>query len=187
MTLEFKTTHVAEAQEKLLYQFHGAANLNAFLAALVKRAQEVEDAGVGVATLTDPNACNGAQLDLLGRVVGQLREGRDDETYRIWLQARMLLNRMSSTADEILTLLRLVVDPSRTIGFRPEYPAAFTVTVSNGVLPLGPSLARLLNEARAAGVLASFEWYETLPVFSFLGAAEGSGFGVGTFASVGRS
>jgi hypothetical protein len=74
--------------------------------------QTVEDNAFALYTERWPDVAVGAQLDNLGEIVGQPREGRTDDVYRLWLQARILVNRSTGKADDTLTLLALIAGDS---------------------------------------------------------------------------
>jgi hypothetical protein len=70
-------------------------------------------------------SAQGVQLDLLGRVYREQRQGREDEAYRqaIAVRAASVVN---GTPDEIVTFLKLAFGFTSAI-YTPEYPAAFWI------------------------------------------------------------
>ena len=59
----------------------------------------------------------GAQLDVLGRIVGEARLGDPDANYRLRIKAGILLNVSSGTPEELLAIFRLLTSdlPSPSI------------------------------------------------------------------------
>lgn len=179
MTLEHVTTHVEDAADKVLFSLDDAATAQAFLAAFVKQIQLLEDAAWSVLMDKWLDTAEGAQLDNLGRIVGQPRGGFDDATYRRWLAARILLNRTSGTIPEILQIAEQVVDAPGVTHVYDRWPAAIEISIRDGVQPYGAAIASILLKAVAAGVNVIVTWYETEPVFAFDGYAEAGGFDYG--------
>lgn len=92
----------------------------------------------------------GEQLDGLGAIVGEARGGRDDDSYRIRIRARILLNLSSGRADEILRILRLVTPLVLTL--TDETPGAVSIAVTGGPAELPDDLFAVAVEAKAAGI-----------------------------------
>jgi len=67
----------------------------------------------------------GAQLDLLGRVYREQRQGREDEAYRTAIAVRAA-SVVNGTPDEIVTFLKLAFGFTSVV-YTPEYPAAFWI------------------------------------------------------------
>lgn len=161
-TLESETFRLAQ-------YIRGKPNMEAVLDAHGLSAEALAAAFTQLDTdrLTD-NAF-GAQLDLLGEIVGQPREGLSDADYRLRLQAKILLNRCSGTAEEILAIFTLLVPDATVIELRDYPPASFklmlyavTFTGSEAA-----TLSKILNKARAAGVGSRLHYSMTLPADTF--------------------
>lgn len=153
MSLEFKDNHVTEGLANLLEQFKGKANMEAFLTAFLDEIQDLEDALETVASISDIDASSGDQLDVLGIIVGQPREGRTDAIYRLWIKARVLINRSSGTAPEIMQVLRLItgLDLSE-VSVTDLFPAAFIAwTLAPHSLDVN-AIYDIINEMRGAGI-----------------------------------
>ena len=165
--------HCADGLALLLAQFQDKPRLAAVLCAFLGSVQETEDAAWQLLTERDLDSAVGAQLDMLGRLVGEAREGRADSEYRPFVRARILINRSNGLAEEVLTILRVVTGGTVELHLREHYPAAFTVEVV-GPIPFTPAtLLRLLREAKAAGVRVLLE-YSLLPEEETFAFAVGS-------------
>jgi hypothetical protein len=125
--LVHKTTHVKEALARFLEQFKGKPNLEALLTALVDPIQDLEDVTIDVHTGRWLENAEGVQLDHLGDLVGQPRLGFDDDQYRLWIQARVLLNRSNGRGDELLQIADLVLPTAVTRELTEEWPAGFKI------------------------------------------------------------
>lgn len=151
--------HDAQAMARLPAQFRDSTNMKALVSSRSLEAQEIEDALMSLLTLPSIDDGVGAQLDVLGKIVGQPRGGRTDEVYRVWLRARIRLLRSSGRVRDVLEVLRLAVGVLPTIRYTPEPPAAFTVQIL-GLAEDVDSVRALLDETTAAGVRSLLEHSE---------------------------
>lgn len=92
----------------------------------------------------------GESLDIIGRFVGEARNGSDDATYRVRLKVRERINRSEGKSTDILAIFTLL-GLSATITATP--PASFLVTVATTPTPAQEAeIPALVAQARAAGV-----------------------------------
>ncbi len=68
-----------------------------------------------------PNA-TGAQLDGLGSIVGEDRQGRNDDDYAIRIRARIAINTSKGTAEDLMKVFKILTQATRC-RFLPFYPA----------------------------------------------------------------
>lgn len=90
-------THVADATGRLLEQYKNAPNVKALIEVLAQRAQAIEDAVNSVDSGRRLANAEGQQLDGIGELVGQPRNGLDDPTYRIFLYGAIAKNNSNGT------------------------------------------------------------------------------------------
>lgn len=139
-----------------LPRVHRKPRFQGLVRALAGAAQELEG---DLSTLYTPrflaNAV-GDMLDVYGALVGQARGGLDDVAFRIRIQARMALNRSCGTAEDILSIARLLVGPGNTLLLREPPPAAMTLQVAGGATPFPDDLYAILLAAKAGGVSFRF-------------------------------
>lgn len=156
-----KLTHVEEARARLLSQYAG--RLERDLDPVSLQVQEVEDAlwavwsGRGVGTAT------GHTLDLLGRIVGEDRQGESDALYRIRIRARIQANLSDGTWDDLHRVAAILLDtqwPLATVTGTEIYPAAFQYRIDG--ITIAPSLLTILRSflrsIRGAGIELRFGW-----------------------------
>lgn len=95
------------------------------LSAQLDRAQDLEDMLFELRAGLFLDQAIGAQLDLLGRVYNESRQGRSDADYRtgIRVKAATVVN---GTPDEICTFLKLAFGFT-SVAYTPEYPGAFFI------------------------------------------------------------
>ncbi len=165
--------HCADGRASLVSQFRGKPRIEAFLCAFLESVQELDDASWQVLTERGLDSAVGAQLDIIGAIVGEERQGREDEEYRPFLRARVLVNRSHGRTEEMLAIARIVLG-NVSITLREEFPAAFTIVVDVALELTPATLFRLLHQAKAAGVRLFLE-YTLVPddeTFTFASAAE---------------
>lgn len=175
--------HAASALLRLAEQFRGKPNLAALLNDLNAQTQELETALQDLFTQRSIDTAFGAQLDVLGKILGQARGGFDDDTYRQYLRARMLLNISSASTEDIYGIFRALIDDTATVEIEDQYPAAFVLRVGGQAFP-PEEIAQLivfLRLARGAAIGGRLEWFESAPedVFRF---DIGPGLDLGYFA-----
>lgn len=97
----------------------------------------------------------GAQLDLLGKVVGQARGGRTDADYRRFIRAKVKVNKSNGIYDDILQVSVLVLNNvAYTLKSFQNGPATMTLLIQGVALPmaLAQILSGLLQKTKSAGV-----------------------------------
>jgi hypothetical protein len=165
--------------------------ISALLSAAIREVQKLEDTYWDLYTKRSPATGEGNVLDLLGRIVGQLREGRSDDEYRIWIAARILVNQSSGTRPQLIAIVRKLVGAGVDMRFEDEYPAAFTIHIEEPIVGAdGVEIAKMVKLARAGGVAGQFHWYDIEAVFRFSATGDAPeldsdhGFNSGRFSAV---
>jgi len=150
--------HAARGVERLIDRY-AKPRTSALLASWLDEVQEVEDALWQLLVERSLATAEGDQLDVLGAIVGEPRQGRDDETYRLWIAARNAVNRSSGLTVEMLGIARKLIPPAYGLELAEYYPAALIMHIV-GTLPVadGFQIARMLRLAKAAGVLFGMTW-----------------------------
>jgi hypothetical protein len=161
--------HVTAGLALLITQYKDKPNLAAVISSYLTQAQEIEDMLFDIlAIIESPWTQVGEQLDLIGRVVGQAREGRSDADYVPWLQARLLVNRSSGVSSDFFSVAALVA-PAATRAYSEWFPAAFLFELH----PLTDAalIAQILGEMRPAGVNGQLLYYaDAAETFTFADA-----------------
>jgi hypothetical protein len=120
------TTHSADALLRLLAQFEDKPSIRALVSALVGPVQNLEDTLYQLLSERGINSAVGAQLDLLGRIVGVARGALSDASYHTRVEAQILINISSGAPDEVLAVFELL-DPANTFELEENYPAEYIV------------------------------------------------------------
>lgn len=159
MAYERISDHVDQAERLLIDQYKGKPRLLALLRSYIRRCQETEDAIYNSILQRMIDNAVGVSLDAIGKAVGEARQGREDELYRVFLRARIRINLSHGRAPDIIAVL-LLVDTAR-FRFRDVLTALTqqaTFRIDYHEPPsssaIGSALAQLVSEARAGGVAA---------------------------------
>jgi len=159
MSIVQKTDHVTEALNNLLPIFQGKPILAKVITSYVEQIQDFENALFGVYWGRMLDYAVGVQLDGLGEIVGEPREGRNDDDYRVAIRVRILVNLSEGTPEQIIAILAAAT--GSVIKIREYYPAAFIAELTTPVAASfnAAVVAVYLNEGKAAGVLAHLVYY----------------------------
>ena len=104
--------HVAAALDRLPQQFKGKPNIEALITALVSPANVLEDALQQMLLRFSIDNGEGVQLDNIGNIVGQPRNGLTDASYKRYLRARILTNRSDGKPGTLRKIARLILGTS---------------------------------------------------------------------------
>jgi hypothetical protein len=121
------TTHVTDAQGRLPSQFDNAGNLKNLVAAFATSTQDYEDLVFPLFTLLDIDAMEGEQLDGIGSIVNEDRQGRSDAEYREAIRLRISLNVSSGEPETVIALFKALTDPTGPVVYFEEQPASYSI------------------------------------------------------------
>lgn len=160
--------HVAEGAELLTGKYRDKPVISGILKALLGGVQTLErELWVllwGWVLEHEGYHASGQQLDDLGAIVGQPREGRSDADYILAIRLRIRVLRSKGRAEDILQVATLI-NPAAT--YVEGFPLGWEVSIYD--VPNGGDIIRLLTQAKAAtsyGVLLTSTWNEA-SVFKF--------------------
>jgi hypothetical protein len=136
-------------------------NITLLLRAIVGSVQTLEDAFQQLLTERGVDTAVGAQLDVLGRIVGQERAGMLDDDYRRLVRARISVNRSKGTIADVISVADLIVDDVlASLVVDNQGMAALVLRVEDQ--PLTDAVAELLipmlRNTVSAGVRIILEW-----------------------------
>ena len=183
----YQADHVGEGLDELLSQFRFKPNVIGYLTGLLEPVQDLEDDAWDLRADRLLSTAIGAQLDVLGRLVGEGRGTFGDADYRKFIGARILVNLSSGTPDELLAILTIIAAPLSAgtvveysqVGYGPAY----RMTVIRDAAMAADVAARVLSMMAAvnpAGVGATIVLI-TGTTFRF---DTGPGFDQGRFGSL---
>ena len=171
------TDHAAQAKARLLFQYQGKANIEALLDSLGgQQIQDLEDILFDVNTRLDIDNSEGVQLNNIGLIVGQPRNGQDDITYRLFLKAKAGVNVSEGDIERVLSVWKIITGGT-IVQLTESYPAA--VELSSDV-PVPDALASaafsLMQDVVSAGVRVLSSLISPENAFSFEGGIGTLGF-----------
>jgi hypothetical protein len=158
--LEHVTDHEEQAYGLFIDQFAEKPRLAALLASYTQEIQELEDAIWAVRVGRFLDNAEGAQLDVIGKLVGEPREGRADNIYKILINGKIRTNWSLGRPKDVIETMRLVQGPANSHRYHSVFPASFEVAFQGGFVEtdrgfVAPELAllmaRLVRAARAKG------------------------------------
>ena len=135
-------------------------NIVNLLTALVTPCTAIEAAFQQLFTERFVDTAIGAQLDIVGKIVGQDRNGMSDDDYRRYCRARIATNRSRGTVEDLLKIAGLVIgDPAATLVEDTQGVAAYVLRWGATVPPANVAdiLIDFLTAADAAGVRGILE------------------------------
>jgi len=170
-----------ECLARLAEQYKNKPNIAAYVGILSRRLQLLEDTAWDILTLRRITSATGAQLDVLGKIVDQPRNGLGDPDYTNCIMAKVFCNRSSGSDEDIYTVFNYVLLPGLTQGIFYQLDCAFELVISNGVLPApwNTIFLTFLRQARMAGVRGVLRYLNSPLNQSFTFAAHGGGPGPG--------
>jgi hypothetical protein len=187
------TDHEARAEATMLSQWQDKPKIMALVRILTSRVQELDDTAWDLYTKRGVDTAEGAQLDILGEIVGQLRLGLDDDDYRRLIRVRILANRAGGKADTITRVIAGVVEvpvkyegPIYGTSLYPytapqaEYRLTWSTDTTTSA-DLEAQVRLLLDEISPVGV--AWEAVEAVATGAFrFSGGSGEGFGEGVLA-----
>lgn len=155
MTVTKITDHAAAAIERL-HDFHRDRPLIELLVEVCATpADALEDAFYQLLTERFIDNAVGAQLDLLGKIVTEARQGRSDDDYRRFIRARISANNSEGLIEDLIRVTRAVLGTTDH-AVRPEgdFPACIRLHVEGEPLDSGVAdiLVQFLRDAALGGV-----------------------------------
>ena len=107
--VDYNTTRIEEAQSLWTHQLKAKDVIDAITAAVVQQSQDKEQVLYQLRQRLDIDTQVGVQLDKIGVLVGQPRQGLLDDIFRLWLKARIRVNRSSGSNKDMYQVAELVL------------------------------------------------------------------------------
>jgi hypothetical protein len=175
-------THVQLGLSRLLAEYQDYTDhprVHDFLRTFLTQNQNLEDVSWQVFVERWPYTAEGVQLDVLGRLVGQGRGGRLDDLYRLWILARIKVNRSNGQVEELYDILEIL--GPETMAIQEGWPSELKIAITGA--DEGEEIGELIAQAKAGGVSLHWQWSAELDgaIFRF----DAAGAGVSTDANQG--
>lgn len=150
-----RVVHDTLTAGRLIERWKNKAVQNALLASYAQEVDELEAAIWAVLLNRWPPYAAGVQQDIVGRIVGEDRNGLSDDAYTPRIQARIAMNASFGRARDILNVLSLVTTGAGNALIE-EFPASFRIVFDAPTTgPADTQYARIVSETRAAGIGAT--------------------------------
>lgn len=114
--------YAAIAVPRLTGQFQNSPKLKALMAAIVGPLTTLETDADAVIAERWIDTAIGKQLDGCGAIVGEARQGRDDDAYRVAIKFRVFVNISKGTPTDLIRGLKFLTDPT-DCQYLEAYPA----------------------------------------------------------------
>ncbi len=176
MSYSYIPNHADQAASRVSEEYKDATLVVATMRAAVQALQQLEDA-IGILYQTNIGNAANSELDIIGRIVGQPRNNMGDSQYRLWVMARMLANRSSGTAEELIAIAYIVTRGTVPILLSEFYPAAVVIQIGATSMVNPSDLQAILQDARAGGVELDVTSDMSNDPLSFAFDPNGAGFG----------
>jgi hypothetical protein len=186
MDLYKYSDHVRAAVARMLAAEQPKPRLRNMFSNEAHRVQLLEDATWDWWNQLDLEAADGVFLDRIGEIVGESRQGRPDDVYRLWIRARAKANRSSGSVGDLLEILELIL-PANTPVTYTEMPynlrdaeAQFMIY---GEVDYPDQVRAILYSVTPAGVQLDIG-YVTFPIEEAFTYDTGPAYDVGLYAGV---
>lgn len=192
--LKHKPTHVEEALARLPSQFENAATIRAVIEILGNMVQELEDVLWSLIGDRYLDTAEGAQLDVIGRVVGIGRTGTamSDRRFRRRIVAKIAANVSDGQHERLIEIIQAMNGGLRvsvtTVPHGAHVILDFRIPEAEGphLHEFWRTTRHLLETGVAAGVrYTALGYTERVKPFGFLGHPDAAGFGEGRFVPIG--
>ena len=154
--IQLNPNHRAQGIARLIAQYVGKPRIETLIGIFLDQIQEAENALFELATERFVENAIGVQLDGIGDIVGQERQGLGDDDYRPLIRARIKANNSEGTAPDIIGVANAALNDPGTgeIRFDPKFPASFELTITNELGFDEDILNDLIQDATMGGVRA---------------------------------
>lgn len=166
----------AQGLERLVPEYQETPRWQAWIASTLDSVQELELAAFDLwEAVLNLDLAVGAQLDLIGRIVREDRDGRADDLYRRALSVRVLINRSQGRIRELIAIVRLFEAMDAVVGsyvrITEHQPARMEIRIITTPVNTPAEVHKRLRQAKAGGV-ALQTIFGTLTPFRFGRAAD---------------
>jgi len=158
-----RVEHETQGLARLLRQYVDRPRVEGFLSAYLEQVQSLDDLAIEVMTQVWPLTAIGAQIDVLGKIVGRARGGMLDDEYRLWVLAKIFINRSNGRIEEFYDVLDILGFTGHII--REAYPCLVVVELYEAIAP--STVFDLLDTARAAGARLDLVYSTTTRAATF--------------------
>tara|TARA_R110002012_G_scaffold265589_3_gene449005 strand:+ start:1112 stop:1849 length:738 start_codon:yes stop_codon:yes gene_type:complete len=171
--------HDEQAKNRLISQYKDSENINKLIAVYTNQVQAIENATYAMLNGRTLDGSIGFQLDQLGLILNEKRDGLIDSDYRMRLKAKIAENTSEGTPEDLISIFKLLLNPDE-IHYNEVHPAGFELTAIGNQDPVSSidKIKKALEKAKPAGVnIINIKQVTRLPEFIFLEDFDESGEG----------
>jgi len=128
--------YAQDAIDKLLWQYRDSTNVKAFLEVTGTQLNFTQDDTFSIVENFNIENATGSVLDLVGKIVGESRGGRDDDNYRNAIIFRVVFNTSQGTPNRILEALLLATGATK-VNIWEHYPVSAIFYTNGSEFPQG--------------------------------------------------
>jgi hypothetical protein len=170
-------THIDDALLRIIEQYKCSESMKAIVTALTEQVQIIEDESFGLFSRLDLANATGVLLDQYGTIIGLDRNGLDDDTYRLFLFAKIGQNTSNGEPERVIDNYKLL-SGSSSVQLQEFFPAGIGLSgdgdFNNASLQ---DVYEVIQSIVAAGVrVDSMTFFDSSCYFSFDGDLNGEGF-----------
>ena len=129
-------SYVETALSRLTSQFQSSPLVKGLLEAIIKQLDDLQSSADSIKTERWIDTAIGKQLDGLGYLVNELRQGRNDDDYRDAIKFRIFVNVSKGTPSALIDGLKFLVD-STDNQYIEQYPATAILFTNGYSVPNG--------------------------------------------------
>lgn len=152
MTITKITDHQQQGIKRLISQYKEKASIESLLNTYFVQIKELENLFFDLLNNRNIQSAIGLQLDNLGTILGEPRNGTTDDIYRVLLLTRITRNNSEGTPEDLIGIFNTIMGAVFSIYYE-IFPAEFNLIAVNPtpIIPIS-SLRSILEQAKPAGV-----------------------------------
>lgn len=121
-------SHVINSQDLLLQQFRDKLNILKLSEVYLQQMQGVEDEWFSLLNSLGIDSATLFALDLIGKEVGEDRQGRNDDDYRDAIKTRIFINNSSGTPEDVISAT-LQITKADIVNYSEQHPAGVVLEI----------------------------------------------------------
>lgn len=158
-----KTNHVDHAKSRIIARWKNDPVTNTYAEAMGEQNQELENVLYDFYSFLSIDSMIGQQLNVIGNIVKQPRNGLSDTQYRVYIKAKIGQNVGSGTLSDIRTVWQLIL-PANNIQIIEEFPCSISIQTDATLTKEEWKVIKSFETILCAGVrLNSIVAYDGIP------------------------
>lgn len=142
-------TNYEKFKKLIPQQYKDTKNFNKILEIFSRPFDELDKVFADIKMLLNIDLAAGVQLDLIGDIIVEKRNGRNDDDYRIGIKFKIFKNTSRGLVSDVVKILKFLTNADLVV-YSDNPPAAYTI-YTNGQ-NLNDDIQKLMDKVSAAGV-----------------------------------